>query len=92
MKIKPTVAAIKEVDECAYYLVREMGGLGAPAKEVYFEHMLGHIRAKTLEKLGLRRIELEALIAAAKRRRRLDDLDMAVGWKNESAHFDGRCC
>ena len=79
MKIKP-------VDECAYYLVREMGNLGPPAKEVYFEHMLGHIRARTLEKLGLRRIELEALIAAAKRRERLDELDMAVGWRHESVH------
>ncbi|MEG3071055.1 MAG: hypothetical protein RQM92_09775 [Candidatus Syntrophopropionicum ammoniitolerans] len=79
MKIKP-------VDECAYYLVREMGNLEAPAKEVYFEHMLGHIRARTLEKLGLRPIELEALIAAAKRRKRLEDLDMAVGWRNESVH------
>lgn len=62
--------------ECSYYLVREFGGLGVKAKAVYFDDMIAHVREDGL--VGLSRIEVKALIAAAERRDRLPELEEAV--------------
>lgn len=51
---------MKPQDECLYYLVREMGGLGIKAKEIYFEDMLEHIRKNGLKNMRL--IEARAVI------------------------------
>lgn len=67
---------MKSRDECIYYLVREMGGLGIKAKEIYFDEMLGHIRQDGLKNMC--RLEIRALVMAAKQRDRLDELDAAV--------------
>lgn len=67
---------MKPRNECAYYLVREMGGLGTKAKEIYFEDMLKHIRKNGLKNMRL--IEARAVIMAALERDRLDDLRQAV--------------
>ena len=81
---------LKPADECSYYLVREMFGMGVRAKDVYFDDMLQQVRTKGLSGLGLRHIEIDALIMAAKARDRLDELDAAVEagyplrrWANE---------
>lgn len=66
----------KPRDECSYYLVREMGGLGIRAKDVYFEDMLRHIRQDGLR--GMRRLEIRAVFMAADQRGRLEELDEAV--------------
>jgi len=67
---------MKPRNECSYYLVREMGGLGAKAKDVFFDDMLEHIRQNGLK--DMRHIEVEALVMAARERGRLDELDAAV--------------
>jgi len=68
--------ALKSRDECLYYLVREMGGLGAKAKEIYFDEMLSHIRRDGLKNMC--RLEIKAMVMAAEQRGRLQDLDAAV--------------
>ena len=67
---------MKPRDECIYYLVREMGGLGIRAKDVYFEDMLKHIGQDGLT--GMRRLEIKAVVMAADERGRLGELDEAV--------------
>lgn len=67
---------MKPRDECLYYLVREMDGLGIKAKDIYFEDMLRHVRQDGLR--GMRQIEVRAAIAAADQRGRLGELDKAV--------------
>ena len=67
---------LTSLDECLYYLVREMGGLGIKAKEIYFEDMLEHIRKNGLKNMRL--IEARAVIMAALERDRIDDLRQAV--------------
>ena len=77
--IRPNMQAERELkprDECLYYLVREMGGLGPRAEDIYFEDVLEHVRRSGLA--GMRPIEESALINAAYIRDRLKDLDMAV--------------
>lgn len=64
--------------ECLYYLVREMGGLGSRAKDIYFNDALAHIQEKGFRNLELCELEIRALIHAACRRGRLSELDEAV--------------
>jgi hypothetical protein len=68
--------------ECIYYLAREdfnydNGHLDYREKEKFFEGALAEIKASGLPE-GMRPIELMVLIEAAKRRRRLGELDRAV--------------
>lgn len=67
---------MKPLPECLYYLIREMDGFGAPAKEVYFEDALEHIRAGGLD--GMCNLEIRAVFAAAKKRGKLGELDEIV--------------
>lgn len=67
---------MKPLDECLYYLVREMGNLGAEAKPIYFESALEHVRRDGLA--GMTGLEVRALVYAARRRGRLAELDEAV--------------
>ena len=67
---------MKPRNECVYYLVREMGGLGAKAKEIYFEDMLEHIRKDGLGEML--RIEFTGILEAARIRGRLDELETAM--------------
>lgn len=67
---------MKHRAECLYYLVREMDGLGARAKDVYFEDALEHIRQDGLSDMC--HLEVEGLVMAAEKRGRLEDLDEAV--------------
>lgn len=62
--------------ECMYYLVREMDGLGIRAGDKHFEAALEHVRQSGFA--GFRRIEVDALIEAAKLRNREQELDEAV--------------
>jgi hypothetical protein len=71
---------LKPRDECLYYLVREMGGLGIKAKDIYFENILQHVIKDGLKDMCY--IEIDALMIAAKERGRLPELDAAV---------DGHC-
>jgi hypothetical protein len=66
------------LDECLYYLVREdfNAARGGREKDIYFNDALRHISEKGLA--GLRVVEVDALVNAARRRGRLDDLDKAV--------------
>ncbi len=68
---------MKPLDECLYYLVRADGG-GIPEKDIYFNDALAHIRQKGFANLELRPVEIRALVNAAKRRGRLDELDNIV--------------
>ncbi len=72
------MSRLKPVDECAYYLVREMDGLGAKAKDIYYDSILEHIRKKGLGGCGLISLEIKALVAAARQRDRLEELDAAI--------------
>lgn len=67
---------MKAKDECLYYIIRKMGGLGVRAKDVYFDNALRHIERDGLN--GMCRLEVEALIMAARERGRLNELDYAV--------------
>ncbi len=67
---------MKPRNECVYYLVREMGGLGIKAKEIYFEDMLEHIRKDGLG--DMLRIEITGILEAARIRGRLDELEAAM--------------
>ena len=67
---------MKSLDECLYYLVREMGGLGINAKDIYFTDALAHVEKSGLD--GLREIEIDALIMAAERRGLVNELDRVV--------------
>lgn len=69
---------MKPLNECLYYLVRADGG-GIPEKDVYFNDALAHIRVKGFENLELCAVEIRALVNAARRRGRLQELDEAVG-------------
>jgi len=66
------------LDECLYYIVRADCG-GIPEKDEYFNDALAHIRTKGFTKLNFCAVELRALINAASRRGRLEELDKAVG-------------
>ena len=68
----------RSFDECLYYLVREDFN-NVLEKDVYFEEALRHIRERGFQNLELCKVELLALINAAKRRNRLEELDRAVG-------------
>lgn len=76
---------LKPIDECIYYLVREdyNCSIGAEKleKDIYFEHMIQHIREIGFKNLELSEIEITAIINAAKRRGRLKELDAAVEGK-----------
>ena len=63
-------------DECLYYLVREMGGLGVKAKDIYFEDALEHVRQRGF--WGMAQIEVCAVIRAAMARGRVEELDRIV--------------
>jgi hypothetical protein len=67
---------VKSKSECLYYLVREMGELGVPAKDSYFEDVLEYVRQSGLD--GMCQIEVKALIMAAEYRGRLKELDAVV--------------
>lgn len=67
---------LKPRDECLYYLVREMGGLGAKAKPIYFEDAVEHVRRDGLTDMS--HLETRALVMAARERDRLEELDEAV--------------
>lgn len=67
---------MKPRSECLYYLVREMGDLGVKAKDIYFDDVLQHVREGGLK--GMRNIEIQALVMAARQRGRLPELDAAV--------------
>lgn len=69
---------MKPLNECIYYLVREMGGLGARAKDVYFEDALAGLKEPGREKL--RPVEMKALVVAASSRGRLNELDEVMGY------------
>lgn len=69
---------MKPLNECIYYLVREMGGLGAKAKDVYFEDALTGLKDPGREKL--RPVEMKALVVAASSRGRLNELDEVMGY------------
>lgn len=62
--------------ECLYYLVREMGGLGPKANDEYFEDILKNVRQTGLNNMC--RLEVDALIAAAGHRGRIEELGAAV--------------
>jgi len=74
---------MKPLNECIYYLVSEMGGLGARAKDVYFEDALEGLREHGCP--TLRAVEIHALIDAALRRGRLSELDEVMGYKQNQA-------
>ncbi len=63
-------------DECIYYLIREMGGLGIRAGDKHFNGALEHVRKNGLA--GMRRLEIDALARAAAIRNREDELDKVV--------------
>lgn len=67
---------LKPRDECLYYLVREMGGLGVKAKDIYFDNMLEHVRKDGFKNIC--KLEVKAVIMAAEQRGRLQELDEAV--------------
>ena len=67
---------LKPRNECLYYLVREMGGLGVKAKDVYFEDALEHVRQRGFE--GMAQIEVGAMVRAAMARGRVEELDRIV--------------
>ncbi len=70
--------------ECAYYLMRAFSpgfvGQGIPESDEYFEDALKHVQNGGLPSM---QIEIDALVAAAKRRGRLAELDAAVGEQGE---------
>lgn len=70
---------MKPLNECMYYLVREMGGMGAKAKDIYFDNALTGLKGPGRNKL--RPVEIRALMMAAKSRGRLDELDEVMGYE-----------
>ena len=70
---------MKPLGECLYYLVREMGALGVRAIDVYFDDALAGL--KEPGRPNLRRIEIRALVYAARRRNRLSELDEVMGYE-----------
>ncbi len=70
---------MKPLNECLYYLVREMGGLGARAKDVYFDDALAGL--KEPGRPNFRRVEMRALVYAPRRRNRLSELDKVMGYE-----------
>ena len=88
---------LKPLEECIYYLVREdyncaIGG-SKIEQDVYLDHILQHIKQIGFKNLELSRLELEAIINAAKRRNRLDELDAAVEGRqvNGKARYEETC-
>ncbi len=79
---------LKPRDECLYYLVREMDGLGVKAKDIYFEDALQHIKESGL--IDMRHIETIALIDAARERGRLSELEAAVSASSKLEDTSGR--
>ena len=75
-KIPEKTKPIPCYDECLYYLVREMGGLGIRAKERHFDAILEHIRSGRLK--NTRMIEVRAIVMAAELRNRRQELDAAI--------------
>ena len=75
-------------DEVMYYLVREMDGLGIRAGEKHFTAALEHVKQSGLA--GFRRIEVDALVEAARLRNREQDLDQAVEQGERSTHKQQR--
>lgn len=72
--------ALKPRDECLYYLVREMYGLGPKASSAYFDGILEHIQREGTA--GMRGIELAAVAEAARIRDRLSELaEAAERWR-----------
>ena len=67
---------LKTRDECIYYLVREMGGLGTKAKPIYFDDAVEHVRRDGITDMS--HLEVRALVMAARERGRLNELDRAV--------------
>lgn|GEM_PF-6897617 len=65
------------LQECLYYIVRADCG-GIPEKDVYFDDALAHIREQGFRNIAMCAVEIRALIHAAKRRGRLEELDRAV--------------
>ena len=80
------ITLLKPLDECLYYIVRADCG-GIPEKDVYFEDALEHIRQIGFENLAFCPVELRALISAARRRGRLEELDRLVEAKRESENW-----
>ncbi|MGB9663006.1 MAG: hypothetical protein ACPL5F_13500 [Moorellaceae bacterium] len=69
---------MEPLDKCLYYLVRADCN-GIPEEDKYFNAALEHIRRKGFENLELCAVEIRALVNAARRRWRLEELDEAVG-------------
>ncbi len=67
---------LKPRDECLYYLIREMDGLGTKAKSIYFDDAVEHVRRDGLTDMS--HLEVRALVMAARERGRLNELDRAV--------------
>jgi hypothetical protein len=71
------------IHEAIYHMVKEdLRTSQAPdyrEDEKYFEVALVYLRDNGLEGLSLSGIELDALVGAARRRGRLEELDRAVG-------------
>jgi len=67
---------MKPLNECQYYLVRAMYGLGASETDEVYADTLEHIRRDGLA--GWTRFQVDALIDAAARRGRLAELDHVV--------------
>jgi len=85
------VQTMKPFRECIYYMVRELGGHGIPAKEVYVDDAIAFVRENGLP--DMRVIELRALIEAANSRGKIAELDQAVhetdwNWDKEVQHDD----
>lgn len=79
------------VDECMYYLVRAYGGMGVREKKEHFDGALAHIRERGFKNVEMSALELRALIAAAKRRGWLEELDEVVNYgKNKDRMGNGR--
>ncbi|HAR33379.1 MAG TPA: hypothetical protein DCR95_04620 [Desulfobacter sp.] len=81
MYMTPKEIIVKPLAECLYYMVREdfNARYGSKLeKNIYFDDALKHIREKGFENLEITKIEILALINAARRRCRLEELDQAV--------------
>jgi len=67
---------MKDRDECLYYLVRELDGLGPKANPIYLDSILEHIRRDGI--VNVRWLEFVAVAEAARTRGRLKELAEAT--------------